>query len=353
MEQDVWIESETDWRICHAGYCEGMKTVSPIAVTNFFSRGSHCWKIPPHTGTSHFSVYENMNSHDKWPGDPCPGFLVVVLLRPRTILQVCNAVFVHKNKFTLTCVVLNVVCWSETDRMTDSVSRITLASTHIKELSLVPIGRISKNIYVELKWSFSFQLKADEIFERYSADESPGSNLVETSELLQKCSDVCADMDTLQLVVMQLVREKRAVVAVTEKNQQASVLCHVSSFSVNKKSNTNVRTFEKQTSCCEAKPFFAGCKFCNWKQNWCRSSHWTWIENDAASKNWTIFAESNTAAVGWHDKVCELMLVWKVSSLLCFAWRAQNESTGDYEIQCFADVRTTPGSTSEKDWRIL
>ena len=68
--------------------------------------------------------------------------------------------------------------------------------------------------------NFLLQSKSEEILQRFANDDSPGGNLIEMTELLQKCGDICSDMETLHLVVLQLVKDKKAVVVQTERNEQ-------------------------------------------------------------------------------------------------------------------------------------
>ena len=72
--------------------------------------------------------------------------------------------------------------------------------------------------------NFLFQSMSEEILQRFINDDSPGSNLIEMTELLQRCGGICSDMDTLHLVVQQLVKDKKAVVVQTEKNEQVTLL---------------------------------------------------------------------------------------------------------------------------------
>lgn len=44
--------------------------------------------------------------------------------------------------------------------------------------------------------------------------------MVEIGDLFSKCSDICADMDTLHLVLQMLVKGKRAVVIQTDRNEK-------------------------------------------------------------------------------------------------------------------------------------
>ena len=48
--------------------------------------------------------------------------------------------------------------------------------------------------------------------------------MIEVGDLLRCCNDLCADMDTLNLIIHQLVKERKATVVVTDKNERVSCI---------------------------------------------------------------------------------------------------------------------------------
>ena len=63
---------------------------------------------------------------------------------------------------------------------------------------------------------------AENILQCFVNDESPGSNLIEVNDLMLRCKHQCADMDTLNLVILQLVKDKKATVVNRENNERVS-----------------------------------------------------------------------------------------------------------------------------------